>query len=461
VSAPATGGAGRFRGAPSLEGQLVFEGPVRDAAGVDAGGLVSRPPAAVLRPGSIDDVARMIRFCGERRIPVVARGQGHTTFGQAQVQDGLVVDMRALDQVDELDDGQVVVEAGASWRRVLQATLPRQRTPPVLTGYQGLTVGGTLSVGGLSGVSCSRGAQVDHVVELEVVNGEGRVVRCSAERERDLFDAVLAGGGRCGIIVRATLALTRAPRRVRQAVLRHGEWSPFLAAMGRLAREGAVDGVSGTITLAVDRAPRYEIGALTFFGGDGFPEAAPPVAPGGPGASVEVRELDYLDYYLTVDRLLESLEAEGGWKGVMHPWLDVFLPEAQVDAFVAETLATLDPRVDVGPPELGALGQVHLYPVWSRALRRPLLRVPDSPLVFLFDILTAAHAAGHDPRYATRMLERNQRIFEAARACGGTPYGICAVPLGREAWLQQLGPARGVFEAAKRAHDPHDIFGSR
>jgi hypothetical protein len=115
----------------------------------------------------------------------------------------------------------------------------------------------------------------------------------------------------------------------------------------------------------------------------------------------------------------------------------------------------------VGPPELGALGQIHLYPLWARALHRPLLRVPDSPLVFLFDILTAAHTPGHDPRYATRMLERNQRIFEAARARGGTSYGICALPLGPEAWLQQLGPARGVFERAKRAHDPHDIFGPR
>ena len=51
--------------------------------------------------------------------------------------------------------------------------------PPVLPDYIGQTVGGTLSVGGIGAMSFRAGAQIDHVVELLAVTGEGRIVRCS------------------------------------------------------------------------------------------------------------------------------------------------------------------------------------------------------------------------------------------------------------------------------------------
>ena len=77
-----------------------------------------------------------------------------------------------------------------------------------------LTVGGTLSVGGMGETSYRLGAQVDHVLELGIVTGAGEFVTCSAERNSELFRMVLAGVGQCGIIVRAQLRLTRAPKYV-------------------------------------------------------------------------------------------------------------------------------------------------------------------------------------------------------------------------------------------------------
>jgi FAD/FMN-containing dehydrogenase len=57
---------------------------------------------------------------------------------------------------------------------VLDRALPRGLTPPTLTDYQDLSVGGTLSVGGIGGAMFRYGAQVDNVVALEVVTGVGR-----------------------------------------------------------------------------------------------------------------------------------------------------------------------------------------------------------------------------------------------------------------------------------------------
>ena len=86
------------------------------------------------------------------------------------------------------------VEAGATWSKVLSATLPRGLTPPVLTNYLELSVGGALAVGGIGGTTFRYGMQTDNVIELSVVTGDGRELVCSASSNSDLFDAVRGGG---------------------------------------------------------------------------------------------------------------------------------------------------------------------------------------------------------------------------------------------------------------------------
>ena len=106
---------------------------------------------------------------------------------------------------------RVIVDAGATWRDVLAATLPQRLTPPVLANYLDLSVGGTLVIGGVGDTTSRYGMQSDNVLELEVVTGEGRPVRCSPRRNADLFDAVRAGLGQVAVITTATLRLVPAP----------------------------------------------------------------------------------------------------------------------------------------------------------------------------------------------------------------------------------------------------------
>jgi FAD/FMN-containing dehydrogenase len=106
----------------------------------------------------------MVRFCRSIGIRIGARGQAHTTYGQAQVQDGVVIEMRALNRIHCLQSDYASVDAGLTWRDLLCATVVRGLTPPVLTDYLPLTVGGTLSIGGISGTSYRNGAQVDNTL---------------------------------------------------------------------------------------------------------------------------------------------------------------------------------------------------------------------------------------------------------------------------------------------------------
>jgi cytokinin dehydrogenase len=72
----------------------------------------------------------------------------------------------------------------------------RRLTPPVLADYLRLSVGGTLTVGGVGAMTARHGLQADNVLELDVVTGRGDLLTCSPERHPDLFDAVRAAWAR-------------------------------------------------------------------------------------------------------------------------------------------------------------------------------------------------------------------------------------------------------------------------
>jgi len=83
-------------GWPRFDGSLSVGEEERAAAAGDFGHLVRRRPAAVLRARSVEDVVRVVRHARRTGLRLVARGAGHTTYGQAQIEGGVVVDLRRL-----------------------------------------------------------------------------------------------------------------------------------------------------------------------------------------------------------------------------------------------------------------------------------------------------------------------------------------------------------------------------
>jgi cytokinin dehydrogenase len=199
-----------------LDGELRIDDVSCGAAADDFGHLVHRTPAGVLLPESARDVATTIQWAASRSRTVAPQGQSHSVFGRSQTQNGIVIDMSKLQTVHTVEPERVVVDAGATWSQVLAATLPQGLTPPVLTDYLELSVGGTIIVGGVGAMTSQFGVQADHVLEMEVITGTGEKVTCSSSRHANLFNAVRAGLGQVGVITSATLELVPAPQSVRR-----------------------------------------------------------------------------------------------------------------------------------------------------------------------------------------------------------------------------------------------------
>jgi cytokinin dehydrogenase len=433
---------------PALDGDLAWDIETREVAADDFGHLVSRLPRGVLRPGSVTDVAAMTRWAGERGWKVATRGQGHSVYGRSQVDDGLVIDMSSLDAVQPVRPDRVAVGAGATWRSVLDATLPHGLTPPVLTNYLDLSVGGTLSVGGIGGTTHRTGAQTDSVLELEVVTGDGRVLRCSPDENPDLFHAVRAGLGQVGIITQAVLGLVPAPDRVRAYTLRY----PDLPALGsdqrRALRERRADHLQGSILPDGAGGWAYQLEAAVFTAAGAGPDDRAMLA----GLSdirdaADVQDLSYLEFVTVFDGFVNLLRSTGDWANP-HPWLLGFLPGSTAERIAADVLE------DLSAADLGTYGRVVFYPIDRGAVATRLLRLPEEPVVFPFNLIRVPS----DGDLAREMVSRNRAIYERIRSRGAVLYPVSALSLSTTEWRDHFGAEWPTLHEAADRFDPRRVL---
>jgi cytokinin dehydrogenase len=404
-----------------------------EEAGADFGHIVRRRPAAVLQPRNAAEIADFLEFARRRRLPVAARGRGHSTHGQAQAAGGVVVDLRGLAALGPVAGDRITVGAGASWHDVLTETLRHGLTPPVLTDYLGVSVGGTLSVGGIGGAAHRHGVQTDTVLDLEIVTGDGAIHTVTPDQP--LGRAALAGLGQCGIITRATLRLVPAPETVHRHLICYPSIGELAAAQRRFLRAGTFDYLEGQILAGAD-GWQFILEGVDHTGNAVVDE---------PG---QVTELSYRDFADRVGANEGYLRSTGEWLHP-HPWWNAFLPDSRADEFAAKLIGELTPE------DLGPSGLALLYPISTGRLRTPLFRVPHEPVVFLCAVLRFAPP---DPITVDRMVARNREWFHRARAMGGVAYPVGSIPFSQADWRAHFGSVWPEFAEAKRRYDPANLL---
>lgn len=442
---------------PPLDGSLVFDPEVLAPAADDYGHIISESPWAVLFPGSIDDVVAMVRFARRHRLHIAGRNafdDSHSTFGQAQVAGGVVIDMASLAAIPDIDpaDGEVWIEAGARWRDIAAAAFAAGKSPPVLPDYTGLTLGGTLSAGGVGGQSNRVGLVVDNVTALEVVTGNGERVVCSPDEHGFLFSSVLGGLGQFAVIVKARVRLSDVLPSVRVYSAYYDHLPVFLADQVRLIEEQRFDYLEGFAEPVEGGAGWvFRLEAARYFvpGSEPDDDALLAGLSFRPG-SVSTVDTGHLGFVNRLDPLVEFLRAIGAWF-LPHPWLNLFLPAAAAPALIQSFLDRTT-NADMGQ------GPILMYPFprARHATRYPV--VPHDPVCFLFSLLRTA--VPPTPEQIEAMLAKNRLFFEEARAAGGTFYPINALPLTPDDWREHFGGPLGwaIFGLAKQFFDHRGVL---
>jgi len=445
TSAAASPRSSRLRYVPRLDGELVSDPASLAAAADDFGHTIHRQPIAVLRPSSVQDIVNIVRFARDNQVAVAMRGQGHSTFGQSQVNAGIVIDSSTLSTVHEVSSGGALVDVGAKWRAVVDASLPLGLAPPTMTDYLDLSVGGTLSGAGLGGATHRHGAQIDNVLELEVVTGNGDVLCCSPTSNAALFNSVLGGLGQFAIIVRARIRLISVLPVARVFALNYSELSTVLVDMATVAFDQRFDHVQAQASPLPSGGFSWQLVAASYTAG--APDDATLLAGLSFDQGSQIVQIPYAAFLARIDPIVQAQIDAGVWTNP-HPWLDLLIPYTSTKSYVTSALTELPPSATGGGPIL-------LYPLRRCKLHRPFFRVPEEELFFLFDVL---RTAPHDDAVVQAEIASNRSLYDRAHALGGTRYCIGSIPFSVDDWRSHFGAAYTEFVLAKSFFDPHHIL---
>ncbi|MFE0642331.1 FAD-binding protein [Streptomyces sp. NPDC058877] len=443
---------------PTLTGTLETSPDTVNAFAHDFGHLFDgAKPWAVLRPGNVNDIIAIVNFARTHGIKVAVNGQGgtgtdiesHSVYGQARVPGGISIDARAMSQIISIGQDHAVVEAGATWGQLTDAAMARGLTPPALPDYLYISIGGTLSVGGIGGTVHRHGLMVDTVASLDIVTGDGRLVTATPWQRADLFNAALAGGGQVGIIVRATVKLVPAPERAVIFSLLYADLETYLADFELLLKKNRFDVRAGEMLQLPDGSGwgyKMELGATY----DTTPPNREALLDGlhDVRSQAVIEDVPYRDYMFRLDAYEAYLKESGHWYQP-KPWLSLFLPASKTKAFMKIV------ERELNADSLGG-GFLLFYPYFTSRIRRPLAVQPNESVGYLFDLLRFPNP-GETGIQA--MLEQNRRLYDIAVSMGAKRYLVGSVPnMTQDDWKTHYGCHWSDFLRAKRRYDPANIL---
>src|SRR5262249_19694307 len=207
---------------------------------------------AVLRPGTVAEVAPIPKLANETPTAIVPQG-GNTGLvgGQIPQHGELVLSLNRLDRIREVDpvSNTITCEAGVTLQRAREAAAAVDRLYPQLLPSEGTcTIGGNLATNAGGTAALAYGIARSHALGLEVVLADGRVLHDLNKLKKDntgydLRNLFIGAEGTLGVITAAVLRLIPRPRSVETAFV--GVPSPEAAlALLNIASDNAGGGVT-------------------------------------------------------------------------------------------------------------------------------------------------------------------------------------------------------------------------
>lgn len=408
----------------------------REPRSRDFGGMVTQMPGAVATPASVEEVSRVVRDAASDGQRLAIRGGGHSQGGQSLIEGGLVLDTARLDRVRVLGSDLVRAQGGTRWGAVVAALEGTGRLPRVLADFAEMSVGGTLSAGGLGTTSHRYGIQIGQVERLEVVTGSGERVQCSRTENAALFNAVRGGQGQFGIITEAWIRMRSAGRRFRQYEFRYRDFERFVSDFETVIDDGRFDHLRAE-TRAHDRQIVLRAGAeydkdidnRKMFDGLGYDRMA---------IVWDTANVGHAGMY----------PRWGFTRQNFHPWRDWLLPWEILRTVLDQPW--LEP--DWVPP--APRSWIGIYPIATGSIDAPLFMRPEGDRMLSYSVLVVLNDRGQAVELAGRLKEIDRTLVGR----GGKGYLSGGFGYGRREWEEHYGERLETGRGWKKAFDPNRVF---
>jgi FAD/FMN-containing dehydrogenase len=199
-----------LRGA--FDGRVIASGdPGFDQARKVFYGKWDRRPAAIVRPTTAEEVARVVTLAGENGLELAVRGGGHSLAGHSTTEGGIVLDLSAMTGLD-LDPQGGTAWAGAGLTAgAYTAAAGRHGLATGFGDTGSVGIGGLTLGGGVGFLVRKHGLTIDSLLAAEVVTADGPILQVDADQHPELFWALRGGGGNFGVVTRLKFRLHELP----------------------------------------------------------------------------------------------------------------------------------------------------------------------------------------------------------------------------------------------------------
>jgi len=200
---------------------------------------------AVVRPGSVEQVAEVLRLCADAEVGVVPQGGNTGLVGGSVPRDGeVVVSLRRLGDVEtvDLDAGEATCGAGATLAEVQQAARSAGWEVGVdLAARDSATIGGMVATNAGGANVLRHGPMRRQLIGFEAVLADGTIIRrlpgmVKDNTGYDLGGLIAGSEGTLAVLTRVRLRLVPPLARRAVAVAGFGSAAAAVEAASRLRR---------------------------------------------------------------------------------------------------------------------------------------------------------------------------------------------------------------------------------
>ena len=428
---------------------------IRESHATDKWYAKGRPDVVVFAECTAD-VAKVMAFAHEHRIPVTTRGAGHGYVGGCVPScGGIVLSLIRMNRIVEIhpEDGVAVVEPGVITAQLQEAA--RQigwDYPPDPASLKDCSIGGNIATNA-GGPRCLKyGVTRNYVLGLEVVLSDGRIVTCGGRVHKnktgfDLVGLFTGSEGMLGVVTKATLRLIPKPRSRAMLAAIFPEFEQAAATVQEIFRQGHLPSaleITDSFTLA---AARKRLGDALLPPGqahllvetDGSPAAV----------QMEIAELAQLLERMGATHIVPAMDeaaCENFWKirrefsyslrdtGLTKLNEDIVVPRSKLVELV-RFARNLQEQTGIAVACFGHAGDGNIHT----------------------NLMVADY---HLPENRKRGDEALHILFTWVLENGGAITGEHGIGLAKKPWIQQaLGDASlSLHRALKRAADPRGIL---
>jgi D-lactate dehydrogenase (cytochrome) len=409
-------------------------------------------PDVVVYPKSAAEVAAVLAYADGAGVPIVAFGAGTSLEGHViPLNGGISLDLTRMSRIVALrpDDLTATVEPGVTRSQLEAAAGPHGLWFPVDPGADA-TLGGMAATNASGTTTVRYGGMRAHVLELEVVLADGRIVRTGTRAVKssagyNLTNLFIGSEGTLGVITELTLRLHPIPDHI---VVARAAF-PSVEAACRAA--AALIGV-GVLVTRCELLDATTIAALNAFAGTSFPESPYLFVEFG-GAEAAVAGDLVTTREIAEDEGATAFESESDPTARAQMW------SARHNALMASLALAPGSKAmttDVAVPvsELAAAIEHARRALDESGLRGGIVgHVGDGNfhVAFLLDPDDAGSIAQADAL--------NGAVVADALARGGTCTGEHGIGYGKLAYLeQQHGDLVPLFRGIKQLFDPRGIL---